>query len=103
MEALHPRPGSSGAQGHTSCGTNQRQSDGIELVRHVLLRRSKHECRSEALRAAVAIEAAAYASPAVLIDAGEVVVFLRDDFMEGAEEASIAAIAFLHAVITFTQ
>lgn len=52
------------------------------------------------MRAAVADLPAAQAFLEVLIDDEGLVAFLRNDFMGGAQEAIVAADAFLHAVIT---
>ena len=78
-----------------------KQPDNIESVQHIFLHCPIHERRKAALRTALAALPAAQAFPAALIDDEGVVAFLRDDFMDGAQAALIAAHTFLHAVITF--
>ena len=75
--------------------------DSIESVHHVLLHCPAYEHHRATLRSVVTSLPGAHDRIPVLSDDEGLIALLRDDFMGGAEEAVIAADAFLHAVITF--
>ena len=77
------------------------EPDSIESIQHVLLHCPAYEHHRAALRSVVASLPGAQDSTPVLADDEGLIALLRDDFMGGAEEAVLAADAFLHAVITF--
>ena len=77
------------------------EPDSIESIQHVLLHCPAYEHHRAALRSVVASLPGAQDSTPVLADDEGLIALLRDDFMGGAEEAVLAADAFLYAVITF--
>ena len=77
------------------------EPDSIESVHHVLLHCPAYEHHRATLRSVVTSLPGAHDRFPALSDDEGLIALLRDDFMGGAEEAIIAADAFLHAVITF--